>query len=73
MGDGEMTGARGGTFGWPVRLLVLLLMLVFAALGGPNEWKMLLAPRNLIATGAVVVFFLGWIFLDRLFRRNKSN
>jgi hypothetical protein len=48
-------------------------MLVFAALGGPNEWKMLLAPRNLIATGAVVVFFLGWIFLDRLFRRNKSN
>jgi hypothetical protein len=73
MGDGEMTGARGRTFGWPVRLLVLLLMLVFAALGGPNEWKMLLAPRNLIVTAAVVVCFLGWSFLGKRFRRNKSN
>jgi hypothetical protein len=53
-----------GTFGWPVRLLLLLLILAFIGLAGPARWRMLFNPRSLILIAVTVVFFLGWNFFD---------
>ena len=48
--------------GWPVRLVLLSLVVMFIGLGGPDVWRTLLSPKGLITTLAVVAFVLGWTF-----------
>ena len=67
-----------GTFGWPVRIFMLLLVsvafFVFVGLGGPNySWRMLLTTENLIVILAIVAFFLGRNYFRWRSQHKKSN
>jgi len=62
-----------GKFGWSARLVFLLLALVFVVALGRDNWRALITTENVIIVAVAFVFFLGWGFLDRRWRRGKSN
>jgi uncharacterized membrane protein YbhN (UPF0104 family) len=60
-----------GTFGWPVRLLLLLLILALVGSAGPSEWRMLFKPKSLIVMVITMAVFLVWHLFDKRSRRRN--